>query len=77
MMTARQVRAAPLAAGAAIVFLAAVAILLQIVPGPHRPVDLMVIGGVATLVTMLVLFVVLTTSVMRLPGVFYRRDKPE
>ena len=36
-----------------------VAVLLNVMPGPHKPMDYLVIGAVATLLCLLLLFVVL------------------
>ena len=46
-----------------------VAVLLNVMPGPHKPMDYLVIGAVATLLCLLLLFVVL----IKLP----QRRKPE
>ena len=46
------------------VFLATSAILVNVLPGPHKPADYLVIGGVATLVCLALLFVV----VIAVPG---------
>jgi hypothetical protein len=56
-----------------LVFGASVAILLRVIPGPHTEQDYLVAGGVATLVTMLALFVVLITTWVKAPNVFYRK----
>ena len=40
------------------VFVATVAILSKVLPGPHKPADFLVFGGVATLVCLALLFVV-------------------
>jgi hypothetical protein len=42
-----------------LVFVATAAILSQVLPGPHKPADYLVIGGVATLLCLALLFVVL------------------
>lgn len=41
------------------VFMATVTILLFLLPGPHAPTDYLVIGAVATLLCLLLLFVLL------------------
>jgi Na+/melibiose symporter-like transporter len=56
-----------LAAGMAIVFAATVAILLVVMPGPHKSTDYLVIGCVATLLCLLLLFVVLINTAKRVP----------
>ncbi len=42
-----------------LVFAGTVALLLYILPGPHAPTDYLVIGAVATLLCLLLLFVLL------------------
>ncbi|MCE5306603.1 MAG: hypothetical protein LLG20_03080 [Acidobacteriales bacterium] len=56
-----------------LVFGGSVAILLRVLPSPHTEQDYLVAGGVATLVTMLALFVVLITTWVKAPDVFYRK----
>ncbi|HYL78849.1 MAG TPA: hypothetical protein VEU96_31960 [Bryobacteraceae bacterium] len=52
-------RTLSLAAITILVFGATVALLLYILPGPHAPTDYLVIGAVATLLCLLLLFVLL------------------
>jgi hypothetical protein len=52
-----------------------VLIMFQITPVPRSRVDYLVIGAVATFVTMLALFVVLITTWARSTDVFCRRRK--
>ena len=47
-----------LAIALVVVFAATAAILSNILPGPHKRADYLVIGGVATLVCLAVLFIV-------------------
>jgi Na+/melibiose symporter-like transporter len=54
-----------LALGMAIIFAATVAILLVVMPGPHKSTDYLVIGCVATLLCLLLLFVVLINTAKR------------
>ena len=58
-----------------LVFGVSVVILLRVIPGPHSEQDYLVAGGVATFVTMLALFVVLITTWVKAPNVFYRKPK--
>ena len=44
------------------IFAVTVAILLAVMPGPHKPTDYLVIGCVATLLCLLLLFVVLIST---------------
>lgn len=50
------------------VFAATVAILSQLMPGPHKPADYLVIGGVATLLCLALLFVVVIAVPTRRKG---------
>jgi len=45
-----------------VVFVSTAAILSQVLPGPHKPADYLVIGGVATLLCLVLLFVVLIAA---------------
>jgi uncharacterized membrane protein YccC len=51
-----------LAAAVVLVFGATVAIALQVVPGPHSDTDYLVIGSVATLLSLAAVFLVLMLS---------------
>ena len=42
-----------------LLFAGTVAVLVNVMPGPHKPMDYLVIGAVATLLCLLVLFLVL------------------
>lgn len=77
-------RALMLAASAVIVFGVTAAIGLKLVPAPHNETDYLVIGSIATLLALGVLFAVLLTTWLRSPDVFFRRrpkaaseEKPE
>lgn len=77
-------RALMLAASAVIVFGVTVAIGLKMLPAPHNETDYLVVGSVATLLSLVVLFAVLLTTWLRSPDVFFRRrpkaaseDKPD
>ena len=48
-----------LAALMVLLFAGTVAVLVNVMPGPHKPMDYLVIGAVATLLCLLALFVVL------------------
>jgi len=54
-----------LAVMTALVFTATVALLLYVMPGPHRSTDYLVIGAVATLVCLLLLFYILIRRAKR------------
>lgn len=42
-----------------LLFAGTVAVLVNVMPGPHKPMDYLVIGAVATLLCLLLLFMVL------------------
>jgi hypothetical protein len=51
--------------GLLFVFIATVAILSVVLPGPHKPTDYLVIGGAATFLCLVLLFVALITTAGR------------
>jgi hypothetical protein len=51
--------------GLLFVFIATVAILSVVLPGPHKPTDYLVIGGAATFLCLVLLFVALVTTAGR------------
>jgi uncharacterized BrkB/YihY/UPF0761 family membrane protein len=70
-------RVAILAAAILILFGTVSAVLLHLLPGPHKETDYLVIGAVSTLVSLLALFLVLITGFMRLPNVFFKKRKSQ
>ena len=58
-------RTTGLVLGMVMIFAVTVAILLAVMPGPHKPTDYLVIGCVATLLCLLLLFVVLINTPKR------------
>ena len=58
-------RTLALTLGMLMIFAVTVAILLAVMPGPHKPTDYLVIGCVATLLCLLLLFVVLINTAKR------------
>jgi len=58
-------RTLALTLGMVMIFGVTIAILLVVMPGPHKPTDYLVIGCVATLICLLLLFVVLINSPKR------------
>jgi Na+/melibiose symporter-like transporter len=55
-------RTIALTLGMVMIFAVTVAVLLTVMPGPHKSTDYLVIGCVATLLCLLLLFVVLINS---------------
>ena len=74
-MPAGKRNALVLGAGALALYGAAVGILLGILPGPHTPADLLVIGTVATFVTLVAVFLTLVLIWFRTPDLFFKRRK--
>jgi len=60
---------------AACVFVVVAAILLRLMPGPLRESDYLVIGSVATLVSLLVLFLMLVSTTLKSSNIFFKRRK--
>ncbi|MDP8979855.1 MAG: hypothetical protein M3O35_04600 [Acidobacteriota bacterium] len=60
--------------GLIVIFAVVVALMLRLLPGPHRPSDYMVIGTFATLACLALVFVVLLRTEKRPQR---RRRKPE
>jgi len=57
------------------VFVVVAAILTKLMPEPLKESDYLIIGSVATLVALLVLFVVLLSTTMKASDVFFRRRR--
>ncbi len=72
-MSSMAVRILMVVVGIAIVFLAVAAIMLKVLPAPHSQTDYLVIGAAATMVSMVVLFLVLITGFVKNPNVFYKK----
>ena len=64
---------AGLLTGAIAVFAVVVAILLEVIPGPHSSTDYLVIGTVATFAALLLLFVLLIKGNFKSSDLFIRR----
>ena len=57
-------------------FLSTAGILLKVLPGAKRDIDYLVIGAAATMVSLLVLFVLLISTWAKGPNTFFKRRKP-
>jgi hypothetical protein len=68
-------RAFSLALAGVCVFVIVAAIMLKVMPGPLKDSDYMVIGSVATLVALLVLFLALLSTSMKSSNIFFRKRK--
>lgn len=67
-------RTVGLAAALIFIFAAVAGIMLKVMPGPLKDSDYLVIGTVATMVSLLALFVLLITT-GRVSNVFFKRRK--
>ena len=57
------------------VFVVVAAILLKLMPGPLKSSDYMVIGSVATLVALLVMFLTIASTTLKSKNVFFKRRR--
>lgn len=64
---------ATLAGAAIIIFAVTVLVGLQVLPPPHKEMDYLVIGCVATLFSLTVLFAMLLATWMKSPHPFFRK----
>jgi len=69
-------RTTTLGAGVALLFAATVGLLLHFIPGPHKPTDFLVIGALATLLCLLLLWIVLS-KLQKKPDVPPKAENPE
>lgn len=58
-----------------LVFAAVAVIMLKVMPAPLKDADYLIIGSVATLVSLLILFMILVTTSGRASSVFFKRRK--
>jgi hypothetical protein len=70
-------RTATLATALTVLFMVVALILGQLLPGPHRPTDYLVIGGAATMVCLLAMFVILLSTNARGSNLFFSRRKKQ
>jgi hypothetical protein len=64
-----------LGAGALCVFVVIAAIMLKVMPSPLKESDYMVIGSVATLVALGVVFLVLVSTTMKSSDIFFKKRR--
>lgn len=64
-----------LISGTVLMFVITVVILLQVLPGPHKSTDYLVIGTVATLVCLLVVFLIVTSTNASSRNKFFKQRK--
>lgn len=64
-----------LALGIAFIFAAVIFIMLQIMPQPLRDSDYLIVGSVATLVSLLAVFLLLVSTSMKSKDVFFKKRK--
>jgi hypothetical protein len=68
-------RALLLGGSAVCVFIVVAAIMIKVMPTPLKASDYLVIGSVATLVALLVLFLVMASTTLKSRDVFFKRRK--
>jgi hypothetical protein len=61
--------------GGICVFGVAALVMLQLMPAPLKDSDYLVIGSVATLVSLLVMFLVLIATRLKSPDLFFKKRK--
>jgi len=61
--------------GGVFVFGVAAMVMLQLMPAPLKDTDYLVIGSVATLVSLLVMFLVLITTRLKTPDPFFKKRR--
>ena len=69
------VRTLSLALALVIIFAAVAGIMLKVMPGPLKDSDYLIIGSMATMVSLLALFVLLVTTSGKASSVFFKRRK--
>jgi hypothetical protein len=62
-----------LAAALIFIFVAVAGIMLKVMPGPLKDSDYLVIGTVATMVSLLALFLLLVTTSGKASNIFFKR----
>jgi hypothetical protein len=61
--------------GGVCVFGVAALVMVKVMPAPLKDTDYLVIGSVATLVSMLVVFLVLIATRLKTPDLFFKKRK--
>ncbi|MGH9592014.1 MAG: hypothetical protein ACRD5L_02910 [Bryobacteraceae bacterium] len=61
--------------GGACVFAVTAAVMIRVMPAPLKDSDYLVIGSVATVLSLLVLFLVMVSTKLKTSGVFFKRRK--
>jgi hypothetical protein len=64
-----------LALAVALVFAAVAGLMVRVMPAPRKDSDYLVIGSVATLVALLVLFLVLISTTMKSSNLFFKKRR--
>jgi hypothetical protein len=59
----------------ACVFAVTAAVMIKVMPGPLKDSDYLVIGSVATVLSLLVLFLVIVSTKMKTSELFFKRRK--
>jgi len=70
-------RTTSLALALVFIFAAVAGIMLKVMPAPLKDSDYLIIGSVSTMVSLLLLFVLLTATSGKFSSVFFKRRKRE
>jgi hypothetical protein len=70
-------RTLSLALALVLIFAAVAGIMLKVMPAPLKDSDYLIIGSVATMVSLLLLFVLITATSGKGASVFFKRRKKE
>ena len=77
MNSPKLIRVLMVITGIAFVYCVTALIGLKVLPAPHSSTDYLVIGGIATFISMVILFIVLISGFTRQPDVFYKVKKKD
>jgi hypothetical protein len=61
--------------GGACVFGVVAAVMIKLMPGPLKDSDYLIVGSVATVVSLLVMFLVVVLTKMKTSDIFFKRRK--
>ncbi len=61
--------------GGACVFAVVAAVMIKVMPAPLKDSDYLIIGSVATVVSLLVLFVVIVSTKLKASDIFFKRRR--
>jgi uncharacterized membrane protein len=74
-MTTNASRALTLLGVGVALFAISIIVLTRLLPGPHTERDYFIIGSLATLVSLFVLFLIVISTWIKTPNLFFKRRK--